>query len=459
MHSAAPFSSTAYSQYASGMQFSRLPSDISDLCKLVLLDTLGVATAASGVMDGGGAIRSYVQDVFGGGPSVIWGCKTTGSPMAAAFANGGLAHALNYDVLGAGYAGLIVPAVLAAADCNDVTSGQDLLTAMAVGIELLTRIEEITSRSTKTYDRTLDGQLQTYFGCAVAAAKIMRLSAAKIDSAIGLALMQAAGSMQITLDGDPEAKAFYGAFPNQSGLQSALLAREGLHATCDAFSGKAGLFSLFYGLKGDDASFLSGLGEDYRLRRMRFKRWPASAAFAGLMNAAIEIKAKERLRLDQINRIVVATNPTMRVWFEPHELRRAPVNAAVAGNSAPFAIAVALANGDFTLADLTRNGMKQASICRIANQIEVRFDKAPEAETELAITTFQGAEFRRSIGPAYRSSLPWLSREEVREKFKMCLAYGREAGLTAREEVILSLIEHFEDVKDCRLLSRALTGD
>src|SRR5205823_2338167 len=160
-------------------------------------------------------------------------------------------------------------------------------------------------------------------------------------------------------------KAFYGAFPNQCGLQSALLAREGLLASCNAFSGKAGLFPLFYGLPKADDMLLSGLGQDYRMRRARFKRWPTSAAFAELMVAALSVRSKERLDPDEISHVEIRTNPTMRSWFEPQAIRRAPANAAAAGNSAPFAIAAVLTNGTFTLADLAPVGLAQPSVTRI----------------------------------------------------------------------------------------------
>jgi 2-methylcitrate dehydratase PrpD len=236
-------SSEAFSKYVCALQFSQLPSEISDLCKFILLDTIGVAVAASGIINASRLVTSYAARCFGAGETPIWGYPQSTTPMGGAFANGGLSHALNYDVLGAGYAGLIPAAVLAAADCNEITSGQEVLTAIAIGVELLTRIQDAASHGAPSHSGILNGQLQTYFGCAAAAAKVMRLSAEQIDSTLSLALMQAAGSMQITLDGDPDAKAFSGAFPNQAGLQSALLAREGLQAACDAFSGKAGFFA------------------------------------------------------------------------------------------------------------------------------------------------------------------------------------------------------------------------
>jgi 2-methylcitrate dehydratase PrpD len=450
------FSSQAYSEFAFNTEFSHLPSDVVELCKLILLDAVGTAAAATGVMQSSGFIASYARTAFGQGESYLWGCDTAVSPIGAAFANGALSHALNYDVLDAGYAGLIPAAVLAAADCKELASGQEVLTAMAIGIELLTRMQDAASHVLKTYDRMLDGQLQTYFGCAAAAAKVLKLSAHEIDSALGLALMQAAGTMQITLDGDPDAKAFYGAFPNQCGLQSALLAREGLLASCNAFSGKAGLFPLFYGLPKADDMLLSGLGQDYRMRRARFKRWPTSAAFAELMVAALSIRSKERLNPDEISHVQITTNPTMHSWFEPQAIRRAPANAAAAGNSAPFAIAVVLTNGTFTLADLAPAGLRQPSVTRIASEIEVQFSQTAEEPSRLLISTFDGRQFEQFIHPKSSSAKPWLQPDEVRTKFKTCLGYASHRSLSAREEEIASSIEHLEQLTDHRCFTRIL---
>ncbi len=453
------FPSRAYAEYAAGLQFSDLPPDVVESCKLILLDSIGTAAAASGVISRSNKIVSYAGHALGAGESALWGYSDLVSPMAAAFANGALAHALNYDVLGAGYAGLIPSAVLAAADCaNEPTSGRDVVTALAVGIELGARIQDAVSHIAKTYDRIIDGQLQTYFSCAVAAAKVMRLPADLIDNALGLALMQAAGSMQVTLDGDPEAKAYYGGFPNQAGLQSALLARGELQAACNAFSGKAGLFPLFYDVQMADDALLSGLADRYLLRRVRFKRWPCSAAFSELMAVAYDIKRVTRLRPDDIARIEIVTSPTMRVWFEPSSLRRAPQNAAAAGNSAPFTIATILANGDFTLSDLTQDGLTQPSVLQIASRIEVRFHGDLNESSKLIVTTTQGVVIERDIEASSHSKLPWLNAEGARIKFKQCLDHAHDKSLIERANEIADLIESLDELADFRQLNRVLAG-
>lgn len=451
------FPSEAYARFASEVEFDQLPSDVVALCKLILLDSVGVAAAATGVMAASQSIASYARNAYGPGSSALWGFAEGVSPMGAAFANGAFAHALNYDVFGAGYAGLIPPAVLAAANCRDGTSGRDVLTAMAVGIELLTRIQLATAHIPKTYDRVIDGQLQTYFGCAVAAGKALCLSAKEIDNAIGLALMQAAGSMQITLDGDPEAKAFYGAFPNQAGLQSALLAKEGLEAACNALSGRAGFFPLFYATEVSDGLLLDELGERYEMCRARFKRWPTSAAYSGLMAAALEIRTKERIDHAQIERIEIVTDPTMRVWFEPREARCNPANAAAAGNSAPFCIAAVLANGDFTLADLTSRGLAQERVRRLAQRVEARFTQGNREPWQLTLGTSK--RLHRTFDATAQFERPWLAHDEVRTKFMTCLRHAAGRVVASRGERIADLIESFEAVQDCSELPRLFTDN
>src|SRR5262249_49951311 len=110
-------SSEAFSKFACALQFSQLPSEISDLCKSILLDTIGVTVAAGDVISASRLLTSYAARAFGMGETTIWGYPQSTTPMGAAFANGGLSHALNFDTLDAGYAGLIPAAVLAAADC------------------------------------------------------------------------------------------------------------------------------------------------------------------------------------------------------------------------------------------------------------------------------------------------------------------------------------------------------
>ncbi len=395
---------------------------------------------------------AHARASLGRGDSVIWGTFGRSSPLGAAFANGALAHALNFDALGAGYVGLVAPAVLAAADCVGHVSGAELLASVAIGAELAARIHHATAHA--SHGLVLDGQLQSYFACAAGAAKVMRLAPAEMQSALGLALMQAAGSMQIVFDGDPPAKAIYGAFPNQGGLQASLLAHAGLGAACDAFDGDAGLFRLYY--RGADTnSFLSGLGSKFALAGARLKPWPASAALFPLIEAAITLVREHRIAADEVASVRITAHSGLRMWFEPEAVRRSPPNGAAAANSAFFTVAKSLAHGALTLEDFTVSGLADAAAAELARIVE--FELAEDStEPALTVATRSGAEWRTPVGAAGGGTSSVMSRIGVASKFRQCLRYAADRGLHDRAEQLITLLLDFETVSDCRELTRLL---
>ena len=199
-------------------------------------------------------------------------------------------------------------------------------------------------------DTVLEGQLFGYFAAAAASARVLDLDAARIHSSFGLALMQATGSMQVVLDGDPPAKAVYAAFSNHGGLLSALLARNGLGARIAAFEGRAGLFGLFVAGRWEPTELGRGLGEDYRLLNVKFKPWPSSGVTHPFIKAALELGTVSPA---EVRHIRLRGGPHARHWFEPQEDRRRPTTAAAAANSIFYVVARALATGSVGLEDFT----------------------------------------------------------------------------------------------------------
>src|SRR5204862_8147472 len=124
------------------------------------------------------------------------------------------------------------------------------------------RITASISRSgRRSGEKFLAGQLLSYFGAAAGAGRVLGLDPTQMRSALGLALMQIAGSRQVVLSGDPPAKAIYGAFPNQAGVLAALLSKQGLGADCDIIGEPAGLYPMIYGGECDLNTLTEGLGQ------------------------------------------------------------------------------------------------------------------------------------------------------------------------------------------------------
>lgn len=88
-------------EFAAGLHFGDLPPEVVTLAKQLTLDSLGTAYAASAFGAGCAQVVSVAEALGGPAESTIIGAGTKLAASNAAFANGALVHALNYDAYGA----------------------------------------------------------------------------------------------------------------------------------------------------------------------------------------------------------------------------------------------------------------------------------------------------------------------------------------------------------------------
>ena len=111
--------------------------------KMHILDTLGVALVGVST-DAPRIALEYCKRFGDSQESAIWGTRQRSSTPMAAFANGLMAHAIDYDdwepFVHAGHpSSMVVGAALSLGE-NIGASGNELLKAYALGIEVLTKI-------------------------------------------------------------------------------------------------------------------------------------------------------------------------------------------------------------------------------------------------------------------------------------------------------------------------------
>ena len=89
----------AFVRFVGKARFHDLSPDVIDITKRAILDTLGVALAASGIGEGCNEMVAFAMSQAGHAEATIWsnGCRVCAS--MAALANGALARALDYDDL------------------------------------------------------------------------------------------------------------------------------------------------------------------------------------------------------------------------------------------------------------------------------------------------------------------------------------------------------------------------
>ncbi|MGH8696751.1 MAG: MmgE/PrpD family protein, partial [Burkholderiales bacterium] len=228
--------------------YDALPAEVRERAKWLVTDMVGIALRARHEAESTPALLAAVERLgLGQGKASVIGDERGCSPTAAALVNGTLAHSLDFDDTHARGSihpsAPIVPAALAAAEMAGA-GGRDLVAAIVAGYEVQIRLS-LALVPKDHYDRGFHPTATCgVFGAAAAAGRVFGLSAEAIAHAFGIALSQAAGSMQFLVDG-AWTKRLHVGYAAMSGLIAASLAREGFHGAVDAIEGKAGFLRAY----------------------------------------------------------------------------------------------------------------------------------------------------------------------------------------------------------------------
>ena len=332
--------------FAATLDFAELPQDVREQNKLAILDVFGDAIAGAHFAEGAKEVRGYALSAGSGGRSTLWATGERCAAGLAALVNATHARGLDYDDIipfpQIHVSVHVVPALAALTEDREATTtGRDFLTAMVVGCELQARLTRaIAPFFGSGLPSLLSSQIFGYFSAALACARLMRLDPPASRSALGLALMHAAGTEEMVVHATRSmGKIIYAGLSNQGGLQCAMMAAAGITAEGDALTGQAGLFAALYGGRFDDSALTEQLGSEFYSLNRCFKSAPGTLAAHSFAEAAILLKQDLGVSADDIQRIVLHVGSWGRAMCEPIELRRHPPSASAAMNSIPFVVA------------------------------------------------------------------------------------------------------------------------
>lgn len=276
----------------------------------------------------------------------------------AALINGAISHALDYDDTHFAHIGHtsvgIFPAALAVAEAEGA-SLLDALAAALVGSEAAVRVGQWLGR-----DHYQIGFHQTAtagaFGATLASARLMRLNAGQVVTALGLAASRAAG---LKAQFGTMAKPLNAGLAAEAGVESSLWARAGLTATQ---TGMQAFGATHHGQA--NANAFDDMGTDWRMMKVSHK---FHACCHGL-HAMLEALATLGVAPETVARISVATHPRwLTVCNDP-----APTTGL--GVKFSFAMTAAMALADVNTADISAFGDATAAdpaLIRLRDKVQV----------------------------------------------------------------------------------------
>ena len=298
--------------FAVDISYEDLPLEVVHESKRLLLDSLGCAIG--GLSTEKGKVSVSLAKRIGGNPeSTIIGTNDKVSSAPAAFANGELINALDYDALF--FPDHVSPFVLAAplaiAELKG-NSGKDLIVATALSHELPPRIavgfvdKEGSALGGAGYGLCI-------FGGIVAAGKMLGLNKDRMCHALGIGgrlspipmLMKFATTVPLAMD-----KYMSAGWISHAEVISVLLAEMGYTGDKEVLDGEYGFWRYFSSEGWIPEAVTEGLGQNWCLPgNVGYKTYPCCGAMQIALKCFCELIDENNLQPDDIEQVKVLLNP------------------------------------------------------------------------------------------------------------------------------------------------------
>jgi len=336
--------------WAEEVQYPSLSPELVENIKSRVLDIIGICAAAS-ALDTSRAVREYVS-FLGGNPQA----NAVGVPLAlpanlAAFANGVMAHSLDYDdthlpsVLHPSAS--VIPAVLASAQAKKAT-GQEAIRAIAIGLEVCVRLGMAGYDSSAQNSLFFEhGQHATSIcGAMGAAAGVAALHGGSdlILNSLGVAASMASGIIEANRTGGT-VKRLHCGWAAHSAVTAVDLVQRGLTGPPTVLEGRFGFFQAWLHGSYDASAISRDLGRRWSVEDIFFKPYPANHFTHAAVDAAAALR-RSGIKSEDINRLVLGVPaPNLRTIGEPIDVKRKPTTGYMAQFSGPYAVAAGLLGG------------------------------------------------------------------------------------------------------------------
>lgn len=441
---------TVLSEFASKTRLDDISAEAIAATKRHILDCTGVALAATA--EPAGRIVVDITREQGGGPTAaVLGTGLRTSVVAAAWANGSLAHLLDFDDTGFSHpTACILPAALAMAEETGAT-GADLVAAVCVGLEVFERMSS-SGRQHEHVLRKTGFHPTSLYGCSAAAAgagSIVGLNPKQMGVAIGLAAANAGG---LTQHFGTWGKGIHAGNAARAGVTSVLLARKDYGADPAGLEGDYGFYSAFHGAGNYTLDKMAdGLGTHWSIvdPGLTVKRYPCCGGNLRALDAAEALVVEHDIHFDDVERLEVDVHPDLLDVVRFHK----PEDGFRGKFSIDYVLAAMLLDrrvdlDSFSDSYCSAPRMRAALDKTVVNaHPEWPNDRDARRRTPVTITMKDGRTFTKQVDAARGSPGNPMTRDELVDKYRGCAARVLKGEGLDRSIAALESLETIPSVK------------
>ena len=449
--------SSTLARYIRETLYENLPAIVVETTKMSLLDALGVTLAASGQCSECRAFVDLAIESDGKKESTILGFQHQVPAAMAAFSNGSMAHALDFedahDKALVHPNAVTIPVALALAESMGNVDGKTLIIALAIGSDIVCRLGLAFKENPIEHGWYIPPILGA-FGATATASRLLGLREEEILDSFSLTLCQVTCSAELRYSPDSQIRAVRDAFAAKGALLSVLLAKRRIRGFYHPIEGRAGLFSLYSKGNYDSSVLTDGLGSRFESANISFKPWPTCRGTHTYIEAALYIINENPIDTSDFAEIRVVVSPFNKMLCEPMELKTVPKTAIDAKFSIPFSVATALYYKSVGLEHFTLPRLKDENVLRLADKVkyDINNDLSLREATRgfLEIKTKDNRTFTKQIDHAYGHPSNPISKADLVKKFMDCADKAVKKIPQGQLEKAVKYIMKLEETEDIR---------
>jgi len=334
-----------------------LPDAVAHHAKRAVIDWFSALFPGIGEAPGPQLMRAHAAEI-GHGRSSLPGQRQSAFAPTAAWINGSISHAVEFDDIfrdAVYHPGCpTISAALAVAEAQGA-SGADFLRALTIGYEISTRIGVAVQPSHYRFFHTT-GTVGCFGSAAATAALLAPAQPEVMRHALATAASLAAG-LQQAFRSDAMTKALHAGHAGWVGVTAGQGAASGITGVIDILEGEAG-FGKALSDGAQWARATEALGERYNIQSITQKNHGCCGHTFAAIDAMLDIRQREALSASQIAAIRVETYQTaldVTGNFEPR-------TAFEAKFSLPYVVAHALLHGAVRLNAFEPGRLQDADI-------------------------------------------------------------------------------------------------
>ena len=300
-----------FSNFVSQATLQNFNDEMIFFSKMSMIDWCGVAYAAKEEPVSKIVTKLIEEEQTKGHSKLISNGKEV-SAKSAAFVNGTIGHALDYDDTHFLFTGhptaSAFPTALALGE-ELGSSIDEIMLAYMCGVEISTRLGHILGYShyNKGFHQTATSGA---FGATLVASKLLKLNAQQIENALGIVSTRASGlKSQFGTMGKP----FHAGIAASNGIEAAKLSKLGFVSCENGIECNQGFLKTHAWDETIPEAAINGLGKDFLFPEIKYKFHACCHGLHAFLEALDELKTKNNFNPDSIEKISIQTQPS---WLQ-----------------------------------------------------------------------------------------------------------------------------------------------